>query len=385
MTRRPALVLALLSVVSFGWAGLAGAQGDPATTDPADAAASSDSRNQGLPLLVDVELSPPAITVGDRVEATVMVVWMGEDVQEPARFPTWQDTWGRAEILEVQEPNEIDDASGRRIWRQQLTLTAFRTGKVELPPVTVALPLSDRTIEATTESVTFTVGSVLPEPPEAPPGQAAGQGQGQADQPPPIPAPKGPAGAIGLHQTQQTFWLTTIALWLALLVGLVWTTVAVANQPERVAAESKTVDPLRLLAPLDELRERLARLDPASDAEPLHTGLSFALRTYLGRSLHFRAVESTTTEIQRALRRASLSADVHHRVVRLLRNSDAVKFARADVSPDVAGRRIAEAGDLARQIEHEMAPTVVSNSGPDPAPSQPVHDATAQADSRRAA
>ena len=369
----PALVLALALSLPGTVRAQSGALDDPAT--------SGTFGNEGLPLLVDVELSTPGITVGDRVEATVMVVWMGADVQEPARFPTWQDTWGRAEILEVAEPNEIDDASGRRIWRQTLTLTAFRTGEVELPPVTVALPLSDRTVEATTRSVSFIVSSVLPAPPEP----APGQDPAQAGQPPPIPAPKGPAAATRLRQTQQSFWLTTIVLWLSLLVGMVWTTVAVAHQPERVEPGAKTIDPLRLLAPIDELRQRLARLDPAWPAEPLHTGLSFALRTYLGRRLHFRAVESTTTEIQRALRRAALSADVHHRVVRLLRDADAVKFARAEVTPDVAGRRLAEAGDLARQIEHEMAPTVVSNSGLDRSQSQPVNDGAAQAAGRRAA
>jgi hypothetical protein len=150
---------------------------------------------------------------------------------------------------------------------------------------------------------------------------------------------------------------TAGALSVLLVVGLVWTAGAVARQPDEVTSVAEPVDPLRLLSPLHELRERLARLDPKAGAEPLHTGLSFALRTYLGRRLHFRAVESTTTEIQRALRRANLSADVNLRAVRLLRDADAVKFARAEVVAHVAERRVAEAGDLARQVEHEMAPT----------------------------
>ena len=167
---------------------------------------------------------------------------------------------------------------------------------------------------------------------------------------------------MGLDMPQRNFWWTSGALSALLVLCLVWTASAVADQPEPAAVSSKPIDPLRLLSPLDEFKERLARLDPGSSAEPLHTGLSFALRTYLGRRLRFRAVESTTTEIQRGLRRAALSADVNHRVVRLLRDADAVKFARAEVSRDVAGRRLVEAGDLARQIEHEMAPTVLLES-----------------------
>ncbi|MDA8018577.1 MAG: hypothetical protein MPN21_14145 [Thermoanaerobaculia bacterium] len=315
------------------------------------------SGDEALPLLVDVELSTDEITVGDRVEATLTVVWMGGDTAEPARFPTWQETWGRAEVLQSDAVVETDDASGRRIWRQKVTLTAFRPGEVELPSVTVVLPLTDRTVEATTEPTRFTVGSVLPEPAE-PTGDPSQAGQPAQQLQAEIPEPKGPAATVGLDREQQNFFWSAGVLTALLAVCLFWAADAVAKQPAPAGDPARQVDPLRLLSPLDELKERLARLDPVSAAEPLHTGLSFAMRTYLGRRLRFRAVESTTTEIQRALRRAALSADVHHRVIRLLRDADAVKFARAEVDRDVAGRRLAEAGDVARQIEHEMAPTV---------------------------
>lgn len=340
----------LLALLAFLSSTLVVAQDEPASAE------NPEGSGESLPLLVDVELSTDSITVGDHVEATVMVVWMGEETTEPARFPTWQESWGRAEVLNVGDVQEVNDASGRRIWRQDLTLTAFRPGEVELPSVTVALPLQDRTLEAVTKPAGFTVGSVLPAPPDeeaagaVPPGQPGQPGQAE------IPEPKGSVGAEDLRSNPRNFWWSVGVLSALLLVGLVWTAGAVANQPESADSTAEPIDPLRLLSPLDELKERLARLDPSA-AEPLHTGLSQALRIYLGRRLQFRAVESTTTEIQRALRRAALSADVHHRVVRLLRDADAVKFARAEVVRDVASRRLVEASDLAREVEHEMAPT----------------------------
>ena len=52
------------------------------------------------------------------------------------------------------------------------------------------------------------------------------------------------------------------------------------------------------LEPLAELLARLEQLDPQHGGAA-HTGLSLALRRYLGRSLGFDATPSTTTEIQR--------------------------------------------------------------------------------------
>lgn len=322
--------------------------------DPGGAAgdAEAPTNASGLPLLVDVELSRDEITVGDRVEATVLVVWMGEETAEPARFPVWQESWGRAEVLGVGEVDEVRDASGRRIWKQRVTLTAFRPGEVTLPPVQLALPLADRTVEARTERITFTVGSVLPEPEEP----AAETEQPSAAEPE-IPEPKGAAGAMSLEASQEYFWWSTGALSLLLLAGLLWTASAVAHQPPETQTVLERIDPLRLLSPFGELRERLQRLDPAAGAEPVHTGLSFAFRTYLGRRLRFRAVESTTTEIQRVLRRAALSAELCLRATKLLRDVDAVKFARAEVAAEVTRRRLAEAGDLGQEIERQMAPT----------------------------
>ena len=73
-----ALYLALLAIA---WPGLAREPAEP-------------------PAKLTVELSPSeGLTVGDRVEAQLVLAWTGPEPVAPPRFPTWGETWGSAEVL----------------------------------------------------------------------------------------------------------------------------------------------------------------------------------------------------------------------------------------------------------------------------------------------
>ena len=118
------------------------------------------------------------------------------------------------------------------------------------------------------------------------------------------------------------------------------------------------------MTPLAELLHRLRALEPAA-TEHAHTGLSLGLREFLGRSLGFAAAESTTTEIERRLRRARFEPDtggsggapapLRRDVVRLLRDCDQVKFARTLVPAQVTRDRLRQARDLGIRIDQIRA------------------------------
>ena len=84
--------------------------------------------------------------------------------------------------------------------------------------------------------------------------------------------------------------------------------------------------------------------------------VSHGLRRYLGRRLGFPAVESTTTEIRRHLRRASTPPGTAARCGEILAACDLVKFARRPaVHADV--RRWAEtAAEVAEALEDHLRP-----------------------------
>jgi LPXTG-motif cell wall-anchored protein len=273
-----------------------------------------------------VELEPGEATVGDRVRATLVVEGAPGELGGAPRFPAWETSWGEAEIVRADPPSE---AAG--IYRQTLTLAAYRTGEVALPPVEIALPGGG--LLRTPAGVALRVRSVLP-----------------AGDPEPEPAPPAPARPLPWGER---FWWTLaagLALALAAGAGLFW-----KRRRERAphAAELRSRSPLdELLALLGEIEGRAGEVS----LERSHTALSLAVRRYLGRALDFPAPESTTSEIQRQLRSRHLPGDLPQRASRLLRECDGVKFARGESTAAELASRLASGREIGRAVDAHLAP-----------------------------
>ena len=275
-----------------------------------------------------VKLAPTEIAVGDRVEARITLVWTGPAPTSIPRFPAWQASWGPVEIVRAGAVDVVDQGA-RRVYRQTLLLTAFETGDVVLPGVTVRVAVDGEVMEISNEAtIGFSVTSVLPD-------DAA-----EISPRPPAP-PRRPAA------DRRFLWV------LAVLAAAVW--VMARRLTRRLAADPAAEPPEPAAAPLDELLQRLRQLDPAA-AESAHTALSLGLRRFLGRSLGFRAAESTTSEIRHRLAATPVAEDVAEGTVLLLRDCDEVKFARQAVAPSLTGDRLSFGLELARRIDAGLAP-----------------------------
>ncbi|MEM1181746.1 MAG: hypothetical protein AAGM22_25605 [Acidobacteriota bacterium] len=376
----------LAAVAALGVAAGPGWAQDPSPADPA-----APSATDAEPGRVTVSMTPQETTVGGRVRAEITVVWMGGEPAEPVRFPTWQETWGRAEIVEESPVEAFVDQSGRHVATQILELTAFETGDVRLPSRTFSVPLGDRTVELDSEAAGFSVSSVLPDSGEAEndpgagnpaPGvqdpSAAGQGApavpGAADAPgAEAIQPRGAAGLAELSSSATRFWATSSAFFLLLLLGLdrLRRQLAVETAADLESAAER--DAYAHLEPMAELKARLEQIDPLYGGAA-HTGLSLALRTFLGRTLGFNAVESTTTEIQRHLLSPSRSRlqpppELSQRSVDVLRACDLVKFAGLEADPSTVRGRVTEVLDLADGVERfvEQSRAPVGDAPRDPA------------------
>ncbi|HEX5720119.1 MAG TPA: hypothetical protein VF179_28440 [Thermoanaerobaculia bacterium] len=273
---------------------------------------------------VQVTLSPNQPTVGDRIAATITLqVEPGALAAEP-RFLTWKATWGEAEVVEAGKPEKVSETT----WRQGLVLAAFRTGQVPLPPVQIAVPLRDRTVQVSTPAgLSLDLRSVLPKGEKNP--------QPKPERPP-VPLPIGDA-----------FWWTLGAMSLACaILGLLLLRQR-RNQEEPAAARPE-------LAPFEELTTILDRLSDERSAVRLHTSLSLAFRRYLARTLDFPAEERTTSEIHRSLLSGRLPAPMVRQAVELLRACDLVKFARLEVDEDLSRQRIDTARRIAGEVEERL-------------------------------
>ena len=290
-----------------------------------------------------VEITPAEIKVGDPATATLTLVWEGETPSETPRFPTWQETWGEAEVISA-GPVENLESGGRKIYRQQVQITAFKIGTLELPPVKVVVPLGGRSVEAVAKGpARLLIGSVLP-------GEKSPESAELKE--------KGPAGLVETATSWQNFAISSGLLLLALVLVLRQLAKRLAAQGEAPAAAR---DALAELPPHEEFLRRLQAIDPAL-GERAFTALSFAMRQFLGRMLGVKALESTTTEIQRLLR-SLLPLGLAQETVALLRECDRVKFARLEVDTATTSQRLEQGRHLARQVFERLRPTDEDRAG----------------------
>lgn len=290
------------------------------------------------PPRLEVALKPAkgaGITVGDPVEAVLTL--SASSLASDPRFPVWGAAWGDAEVLEKGDPQKVGETggvSGRATWRQRIVVAAYRTGKIDLPPVQVAVPLRDRTLQAESPpGLAFEVRSVLP--PSAPDQKEL--------------TPKPPAGLRPLPIGAAFWWtLAGMSALSALLFWGLWRQSRrrlMAGEPERPA-----------LPPYEELIGTLDALGAEPSMLRLHTRLSLAFRHYLSRALSVPAPESTTSEVHRLLLARRLPAPLVRQTIELLRACDLVKFARQEVGETLGRERVATARRIAFDLDRRMRP-----------------------------
>lgn len=291
-------------------------------------------------LLVVITASPAA---AERVRALVSPesgVTVGDPVQlllevelEPAQAivtPDWSEEWLPEDLeaveLVVAGSPSIDKLGERRVWRQLLTLRAFRPGEVRLPAPTVEVIRADA-IEKRLDfgEIAWTVESVLPE------------GE-QVDLKPPSPVRPYPLGA--------DFWLTGSILGLLVVGSGVAAVAAGAFAAQSVRHRSRD--------PLTELRLALQQLDPRHP-DLGHVALSSSLRRFLERRTETPALERTTSEIYRDLGTLAVGDDSRRRVRDILADCDRVKFGRFGTSADQLAERARRTRSVAEDIEVRLS------------------------------
>jgi hypothetical protein len=273
---------------------------------------------------LEVALEPASATIGDLVTATLTLRLPAGDAALEPRFPDWSGRWGEVEVRGAEAPRREVAPEGV-VWRQRLTLAAFRTGRLPMPPVAVALPRRPPVGVATPADLVLEIRSVLPE-----------------DRSTWEASPPAPPVRFGIPPA---FWWTTGALALAAL--------AIGWELRRRGSPAAATASLR--TPWEELEGALATLD-ARDVAGAHAALSLALRRYLGRAFAMPAAESSTRELGQRLAVRGLDADLVRRAVRLLREIDQVKFARAAADAARAEARRDEAREIARAVETHLRP-----------------------------
>jgi len=261
---------------------------------------------------VEIEVSPREATVGQQLDTTLTVTLpTGVGLQAAALGPQL----GPFNVVSGGWAGPIELETGRRwVWKGRLT--AFRTGELELPAVTLRLDDDAGGRTVSTEPVGVIIQSVLA-------AEEVEQGTGElADLKPPA----------SLDPDFRALWTALAVLGLLLAAALlVWW--LQRRYASRLAAANVPADPFHRTPPhvwvygeLQKLLER--RLPEQGEIEHFYRELARILKRYLTGRYRVELMEQTTEEVPGTLEQSGAPRPAIEDTVRMLRGCDRVKFAR---------------------------------------------------------
>ncbi len=245
------------------------------------------------------------LTVGDPVTLNLRVV---HPPGYQVTFPLLPGTWGDFEIRGQSPAQTVDNLDGTQTTGQSLEAALFTPGEFTTPDVEIMIRDSaGQTHEESVRGASVMVASVLGEGDEEP---RDIRPQAQTSEP-----------LIGTLTT----WLI-VGSTLAALVGAGVYLLIGRRRPHTVV-QVDTRSPRQIA--LEELH-RIEALDlPAQSRFKEHyTLVSDCVRSYLERAFHTPALDRTTTEVRAALKIYDVTAGHAEAAVRLLEDSDLVKFTK---------------------------------------------------------
>ena len=258
---------------------------------------------------VTLRIEPDRATIGDPISVR-LTIESAED--NPPEREKLGPELGPFTVLDEQWSGQATD-DGRHLWSWTATIAAYETGKHEFPALTIAAA-SSQPPPWETEAVEIDVVSVLEET-ESETGEVE------------IADLKGPA-SVAANLTP--LWLAGSALVVLLAVAaLLWW--LNRRYAARLAAVPAVEDPFARIPPHEWAFAQLRKLldeEGRSSGDRFYERLAWILKRYLGGRYRADLLELTTDEVRPSLEQAGTPATALTRIVPVLGDCDAVKFAK---------------------------------------------------------
>jgi hypothetical protein len=264
------------------------------------------ARAQAATRIVSAAIDPTVATVGDRLTFTIVVE---HDASLAADGPGFGGDFGGLEVVSVASPAD-DAVAGRTRTTLAYTLTAFRTGDVLIPPVTVTLRGPDGVDALKTDPLRVSIRSVL-----APGDTSLRPLKPQFDIGDDAPSPAVPALVVAAFAALTAF-------------GYVLFRRAASLRPPPVAAPVAPAAPPRPDLAAREALDAIAASGLATSNPPeYYARISTVIRRYLSDRFAFPAFAMTRRELDRHMQRADMDRWVGRVTANLLEEADAAQFA----------------------------------------------------------
>lgn len=295
---------------------------------------------------LDLHVSADSVTVGERF---FVALTAHHEFATGPEFPSVDTigalSFGDLEVLSL-HTRQSSERAGVRIDSVVYEVTTFALDTARVAAIPVRFTAGEDTFTVLTDSAWLPVISTVPDDAE--------------DVRDLAPLVEFPASR----------WPYVAAAAALLLLALL---IALYLHRRRRAGEADTPPP-PALPPEQEAMDRLTALERvdlsvAENVQPFYDELSGLLRTYVGRRLHVRAMESTTGELVRELQhRRTPPEAIIERLREVLTASDYVKFADATPPPSQGRELIITSRSIVHEVEHALTPPQQPSSA-DEAPS----------------
>jgi len=295
-------------------------------------AAGSAAAQEDVSVDASIAVVPGEFTVGDPISLELVV---NHPADSHVILPDMETEWGSFIVQSQSAPNSITNANGSKTTTQTMDVRLFAPGEFLTPAVPITVATSDgQLVDVIVDPIPVSITSILVEGDEA-----LRDIKPQAELP---------------YLTILPWAITAVVLALVAIV-VIWLV-----RRRRTAAAAPWIDP-RL--PHEVALERLDRIEnlglPNEGRYKEHyTMLSDCVRIYVERAFHIPVMERTTSEIQKDIKRTTITSAISRQFLSLLDESDLVKF--SEFTPDVISAR--QALQLGRLIVVETTPMVEPDS-----------------------
>lgn len=258
---------------------------------------------------LDVKFDSTYILIGDQIKFNVMLEQSGPMT---VTFPEWKDTLIKPiEILKVSPRDTTSTKDGKLLISQELVITSFDSGLYFVPPI--AFPLYANGVYDTLFSPIAGL-QVFTLPLDT--AQAIFDIK---------PIYKMPVSAREIWAVAR--WVLLGMLLLALLV-LLWLTLVKKKKLTDLFLP-RVVEPPHVIALRDLEQLRREKLWQNGQTKPYYTRLTEIVRTYISGRYGVNAMESTSDEILRGLKKVGFNDQhLYDKLARMFACADLVKFAK---------------------------------------------------------
>ncbi len=258
---------------------------------------------------VTLTIEPVSVTIGDPISVRLTIET--DEEHRPAREKLGPQLGPFTVLDERWSEQPLDN--GRRAWVWSATIAAYEVGAQEFPGLTIS-PATGDAAAWETEPFTLDVVSVLDD---------AESETGAVE----IADLKGPATVA---PDLAAAWLAGAVMTLLLAVaGLLWW--LNRRYAARFAAVPPVADPFARIAPHEWAFAQLRKLldeQGSSGNDRFYERLAWILKRYLGGRYRADLLELTTDEVRPMLQQVGVPKTVLTRIVPVLGDCDAVKFAK---------------------------------------------------------